>query len=90
MLFRSYLDFSKYGVDVEIAAPNFIVDSYNEKIELYPCNSFAAPVVASIICNIIEENGRISINDMKKELKKRASFHKMQSYKNKQIGNSFL
>ncbi|MBS5843166.1 MAG: S8 family serine peptidase [Clostridiales bacterium] len=71
-----YLDYSKYGVNIETSAPNFIIDSSNEKIALHPCNSFAAPVVTSIIYAIIEENGRISIKDLKQELKSRADFYK--------------
>ena len=71
-----YLHYSDYGVNIETAAPNFILDSCNEKIILHPCNSFAAPVVTSVICDIIEENGRISIKDMKQELKSRANFYK--------------
>lgn len=52
-----YLDHSGFGVNVEASSPSFILDSSNEKLMLHPCNSFAAPVVTSVIYNIIEKMG---------------------------------
>ncbi|QNU67330.1 S8 family serine peptidase [Ruminiclostridium herbifermentans] len=68
-----YNSFSLDGIDITACGIHDLM-KYSGEIEITsPCNSFAAPAVTALICNIIKDNPNIGISRLKEALKRNAT-----------------